>query len=216
MDGQTLRQVFALANAFKEGDLAVGGTTDDGLREDARRMLLSTTVGDIRRTVLVEDGVTAALDRSRDRRLDGELDPLTIARVKTMLLDPGAAAWARTHRDALSSEITAAIVKVMSNDELSSVACALFNPLDGEGVAIGAPRHLGSRIQPNSPGDDEEEILFSIFEGLSYGCGDVILGLNPAADELDTIVRLEQLLERVGRRLELPTRYSVLSDILKQ
>ena len=76
--------------------------------------------------------------------------------------------------------------------------------------------HFGSRIQPNSPGDDEEEILFSILEGLAHGCGDVVIGLNPAADELETIVRLEQLLERVVRRLELPTRYCVLSDIVKQ
>src|SRR5260221_1312587 len=155
MDGQTLRQLFSLANAFKEGDMTVGGTTDAGVREDARRMLLSTTAGDIRRTVLVEDGVTAALERSRDRRLDDALDPLTIARLKAVLLGPGAAAWARTHRDALASEGISALVKVMSNDELSSAACALFNPLDGDGVAIGSPRHFGSRIQPNSPGDDE-------------------------------------------------------------
>ena len=235
MDGQELRRIFALANAFKEGDLAVGGTTDDRLREDARRLLLATTVGDIRRAVLVDDGVTAALQRTRDRRLDDDLDPLTIARVKATLLGPAAAGWARTHRDALASEAIAAVVKVMTNDELSSVARALFNPLTGglegpplrraegpplrrggEGVAIGAPRHFGSRIQPNSPGDDEEEILFSILEGLSYGCGDVIIGVNPAADDLDTIVRLEQLLEQVVRRLDLPTRYCVLSDIVKQ
>ncbi|RPH53619.1 MAG: ethanolamine ammonia-lyase, partial [Acidobacteria bacterium] len=81
---------------------------------------------------------------------------------------------------------------------------------------VGGPRHFGSRIQPNSPGDDEQEILFSILEGLSYGCGDVVIGLNPAADDLDTIVRLEQLLAQVVRRLDLPTRYCVLSDIVKQ
>ena len=84
------------------------------------------------------------------------------------------------------------------------------------GVTIGARQHFGSRIQPNSAGDDEEEILFSILDGLACGCGDVIIGLNPAADELDTIVRLEQLLERVVRVLELPTRFCVLSDIVKQ
>jgi len=216
MDGQQLRQVFSLSNAFKEGDLAVGGTADDQLRERARRVLLATTVGDIRRTVLVDDGVTASLDRSRDRRFDGELDALTIAQLKAALLAPAAASWARARRDALASEAIAAVVKVMTNDELSSVARAMFNPHEGPGIAIGGPQHFGARIQPNSPGDDEREILFSILEGLSYGCGDVILGLNPAADDLDTIVRLEQLLERVVRCLELPTRYCVLSDIVKQ
>src|SRR5258705_5874649 len=139
MDDQELRRVFTLANAFKEGDLAVGGTTDDRVREDARDVLLATTLGDIRRAVFVDDGVTAALKRTRDRRLDVELDALTIARVKSTLLGPDAPAWARRHCDALASEAVAAVAKVMTNDELSSVACALFNPLDGDGVAIGAP-----------------------------------------------------------------------------
>jgi ethanolamine ammonia-lyase large subunit len=216
MDDQELRRVFTLANAFKEGDLAVGGTTDDRVRQDARRLLLAATVGDIRRAVLVDDGVTAALTRARDRGVDGDLDPLTIARVKATLLGPGAAAWAQRHADALASEVIAAVAKVMTNDELSSVARALFNPLPGDGVVVGAPGHFGSRIQPNSPGDDEEEILFSILEGLSYGCGDVVIGVNPAADDLETIVRLEELLEQVVRCLDLPTRYCVLSDIVKQ
>src|SRR5262249_23822141 len=92
----------------------------------------------------------------------------------------------------------------------------LFHPLAADDVAIGSPRHFGSRIQPNSPGDDDQQILFSIFEGLSHGCGDVIIGLNPAADDLDTIIRLEQLLEQVVHRLDLPTRFCVLSDLVKQ
>jgi ethanolamine ammonia-lyase large subunit len=108
--------------------------------------------------------------------------------------------------------VIAAVAKVMTRDELSAVARTLFNPLGRS--AIGSAQHFGSRIQPNSPGDDEQEILFSILEGLSYGCVDVILGLNPAADALDTIVRLQQLLEQVVRRLELPTRHCVLSDIV--
>ncbi|HUE84850.1 MAG TPA: ethanolamine ammonia-lyase subunit EutB [Vicinamibacterales bacterium] len=216
MDGSRLRQLLALANPFKEGDLAVGGTTDDRLREDAQDELLAIEVGDIRRSVVVDDGVTAALERSRNRQFDSEVDELTIGRVKSLLLGHGAAAWARRHQDALASEAIAAVVKVMSNDELSTVARSLFNPLASDGVTIGAPHQLGSRIQPNSPGDDEYEILFSIFEGLAYGCGDVVVGLNPAADDLETIIRLEQLLEQVIRRLRLPTRYCVLSDIVKQ
>jgi hypothetical protein len=55
--------------------------------------------------------------------------------------------------------------------------------------------------------------LLSILEGVAYGCGDVILGLNPASDDVDTIIRLEQLLQSVVERLKLPTRFCVLSDI---
>ena len=216
MTGSALREIFVLANAFKEGDLLVGGTADDRVREEARNALLATTIGDIRRAVLVDDGVSESLQQSRDRQFDAELDPLTIAQLKATLCGPEAPGWARAHRDALASEVIAAVAKVMTTDELSSVACRLFNRFDGPDVTIGSPRHFGSRIQPNSPGDDETEILFSILEGLSYGCGDVIIGLNPAADDVDTIVRLERLLERVVRCLELPTRYCVLSDIVKQ
>jgi ethanolamine ammonia-lyase large subunit len=213
---QELRQIFALGNAFKEGDLQVGGTTDDQVRADARRMLLATTLRDVRRTTLVSDGVTAALDQSRDRRFDHELDSLTVAQFKGALLESAAATWAAERFQAFPSEAIAAVVKVMTNEELSSVARVLFNPLNGPNVAIGSVNHFGSRIQPNSAGDDQQEILFSILEGLVYGCGDVIIGLNPAADDLDTIVRLEQLLEQVVRCLDLPTRYCVLSDIVKQ
>ncbi len=223
-----LREVFSAANEFKEGDLPVGGTTDERVRRDARQVLLATTAGDIRRAVFVDDGVTASLERSRDRTLDGELDSLTIGYLKALLLGAGGAEWARAHRHALPSEVIAAIAKVMTSDELSSVARRVFNPLsrdplgrdasgaDGRDVAIGAPHHFGSRIQPNSPGDDDSEILLSILDGLSYGCGDVVLGLNPAADDVDTIIRLEQLLERVVQVLELPTHYCVLSDVVKQ
>src|SRR5215831_17632828 len=216
MDSCALRQIFTLANAFKEGDLAVGGTREDRVREEARHALRAVTLGEIRQTAFLEDDVTRLLERSRDRRFDGDLDPLTVTQLKSVLLGPGGAAWARRHRDALPSEAIAAAVKVMTSEELSVIARTLFNPHEGPGVTIGSPHHFGSRIQPNSPGDNDDEILFSILEGLCYGCGDVIIGLNPASDDVDSIVRLEQHLEQVTRRLELPTRYCVLSDIVKQ
>ena len=234
-----MQQLFATANEFKEGDLVVGGTRDDRQRLDARRALLSTTAGQIRRTVFVNDGVTEALDKDRDRSGDGELDGLSIARIKDWLLSREGPAWAGRFSRGLPSEVIAAVAKVMTDDELSLVARSLCNPLhttDSRGqypagpggpamhprgptlqdIAIGSSSHFGSRIQPNSPGDDEHEILLSVLDGLAHGCGDVIIGLNPASDDVDTIVRLERLLEQIVTRLDLPTRYCVLSDIVKQ
>ena len=211
-----LRQTFTLANEFKEGDLLVGGTADPHLRAEARESLAALRVGEIASAAFVGDGVTDALERSLDRQALAEMSGLTIDALKRILLSPSAADWVRRHRDGLRSEAIAAVVKVMTDDELSSVARAIFNPLPGTGTTIGAPQHFGSRIQPNSPGDDDEEILLSILEGLAHGCGDVIIGLNPASDDVDTIVRLEDLLRRVVERLRLPTRYCVLSDIVKQ
>jgi len=216
MNQRELAQVFARANGFKEGDLLIGGTRDEHERFDARRQLAALRLDDITRTTLVEDSLSLTLARSLSAPLANEIAHLTIHDLKYLLLGANASNWARRYRDGLSSEVIAAVVKVMSNDELATVARALFNPLPGEGVTIGSAGHFGSRIQPNSPGDDEEEILFSILEGLSYGCGDVILGINPASDDVETIIRLEALLQRVQERLQLPTRTSVLSDIVKQ
>lgn len=214
---QELLQIFALANEFKEGDLAVGGTMDEGVRKEARAQLGTIKLGEIARAALVEDEVSETLAASLNSNLAAEISDLTVNELKGALLGPGAHAWAGRYREGLSSHVIAAAVKVMTSEELSSVARSIFNPLiAGAGISVGSPQHLGSRIQPNSPGDDEEEVLFSILEGLSYGCGDVILGINPAGDQLETIIRLEDLLRSVVERLKLPTRYSVLSDIVKQ
>ena len=216
MDARQLRSLLVLANTFKEGDLSVGGTYDTRVRQEARQALAATTIGTIDDVGLIDDGVSESLARSVDRELNREVRLLAIGQLAGLLLSNEGPAWVRRYSRGLTSETIAAVVKVMSDDELSAVARGLFNPLPGDGVTVGAPKHFGSRIQPNSPGDTDEEILFSIFEGLTYGCGDVIIGLNPASDDLDTIVRLEQLLGDVVRRLQLPTRYCVLSDLPKQ
>ena len=90
MDTETLRQTLTLASAFKEGDRAVGGTTDDRLRGEARDALLSTRVCEIHEVVLIDDGVTAQLQRARDRRLDAELATRTIGSIRAALLAPDA------------------------------------------------------------------------------------------------------------------------------
>jgi len=215
-DRRELLRIFALANEFKEGDLLVGGTRDETLRAAARAEVGALTLGALNGAALVEDGVSEALAGSLDARLAAEISHLTVGGLKGILLSGGGAEWVRRYGEGLSSEAVAGVVKLMTNDELSAVARTLFNPLPGEGVRVGSPNHFGSRIQPNSPGDDEEEILLSIMEGLAYGCGDVILGLNPAGDDVESIARLEELLRSVVERLELPTRYCVLSDIVKQ
>jgi ethanolamine ammonia-lyase large subunit len=213
---QELLRTFALANEFKEGDLLVGGTLDESARDASRAEMGVLSLGALTATALVEDGVSEALAASLNRRLAAEISSLTVGELKDILLSRGGADWARRYCEGLPSEAIAAVVKLMTNDELSTVAREVFNPLPGEGVTVGSPHHFGSRLQPNSPGDEEEEILFSVLEGLTYGCGDVLLGVNPAGDDVETIIRLEELLRSIVERLRLPTRYCVLSDIVKQ
>jgi ethanolamine ammonia-lyase large subunit len=207
---------MTLASEFKEGDALVGGTNDARAREEARRALLATPIAEFDPARFVDDAVSELLARATDRDRHAATKHLTVGEVKRTLLGPHGADWASRHAAGLPSEAIAALAKAMTDDDLSTVAGTLFNPLPGPGVRIGAAGHFGSRIQPNSPADEETAILLSVLEGLSYGCGDVIVGINPAADDLDTIVQLERLLERIVTRLELPTRFCVLSDIVKQ
>src|SRR5262249_31109140 len=154
--------------------------------------------------VFVEDEISEALRAGLDRGLLQEIGRSTVGDIKQVLLSRDGPSWIERYRPGLSSEVIAGIAKIMSDEELGQVCSAVFNPLPGAGMPIGAAGHFGSRIQPNSPGDNEEEILFSILEGLSYGCGDVIIGLNPASDEVESVVCLEELLRRVVEGLKLP------------
>lgn len=221
MNRQELLQIFALASEFKEGDLVVGGTQDDQSRADARRRLANLRLGDISKTVFVEDGLSELLSRSADINLVRELSSLSIGTAKRMLLASGGAEmWWQRYRDSLSSEMIAAIIKLMTNEELAAINHTIFNPLPGHGadesLTVGSPQHLGACIQANSPGEDEEEILFSILEGLSYGCGDVLLALTPAYNDQESTFRLVQLLQRIVEGLKLPTRYCVMTGIAAQ
>ncbi len=216
MNRENLLELLVKSNEFKEGDLPVGGTRDDTERKESRRGLAELRLGDISRLEIVEDAVSEALKASLNAQLSAGIAHLTVNDLKLILLGRNAGDWLNRYSGGLSSEQIASVAKVMSNDELSTVARSIFNPLPGGGISIGSPGHFGSRIQPNSPGDDPDEILFSILEGLSYGCGDVILGINPASDDIETIVRLEKLLQNVKDKLSFPTRTCVLSDILKQ
>src|SRR2546423_8382995 len=150
MNQQELAQIFVRANEFKEGDLLVGGTRDELERKEARQMLSRLRLKDITETGLVEDSLSDALARALDPQITTEISHLSVGEMKRIVLGPGGAGWAGHYRDGLSSEVIAAIAKVMTNEELSAVARAVFNPLPGEGVTIGSQSHFGSRIQPNS------------------------------------------------------------------
>src|SRR5690348_14187477 len=109
-----LSQTFVLANEFKEGDLNVGGTRDDHLRRQAREALAGLLLGDIASADFVEDHVTEALHQSLNPQLAGKVAHLTVAEFKRILLSPHGASWVEHHRDGISSEAAAAVVKIMT------------------------------------------------------------------------------------------------------
>lgn len=218
MDKEVLIYMLRAAGRFMEGDFPSGkDTLDEQTREEAREELSSMPVWAFNKAVLVDDEVSEVLARHLNKKLAWELAFFTLRNVKDKLLAEDGAAWIKHYRDGLSSEAISALSKIMTDEELGIVSRKIFNSLPGHGgVTIGSRDHFGSRIQPNSAGDKEEEILFFILEALSYGCGDVMIGLNPACDDVETVMRLENFLAGVIKRLNLPTRWCVLSDMIKQ
>jgi ethanolamine ammonia-lyase large subunit len=214
-------QLMGNANEFKEGDLAIGvGTLDEASRADARHSLSRVRLQDIFSCDVLEDQLSERLkslfvsDRvSAD--IFHRIKNKSVGEIRETILrstDPGTVGELGF---GMTSEMIAAVAKTMTLEELGTASASLYNPLNGPG-SVGSDECFGSRIQPNSPTDDPEEILYSIFEGISYGCGDVIIGVNPANDALQDLIELENLLATTVERLELPTRWSVLTDIKKQ
>src|SRR5690349_21210123 len=104
MQQHELARVLALANDFKEGDLAVGGTRDDRERDDARRQLAALRLSALHPQCVVRDGVSDALARSLDLTLEADLSHLTVGALKNLLVGPNGAGWARQNGPGLSSE----------------------------------------------------------------------------------------------------------------
>jgi ethanolamine ammonia-lyase large subunit len=125
MDSRELQRTLVLATAFKEGDLLLGGTRDERVRADACRSLLDMRLLDIRSATLIDDGVTEALARSLDRDRAREIDHLSIAQLKSILLGRDPSAWVARYGDGLSSESIGALVRVLTNDDLLPGARAL-------------------------------------------------------------------------------------------
>ena len=214
-------QILGNANEFKEGDVSIGvGTDDDAIRSDARQSLSQIRLNDIFNCDIVEDRLTDRLKSGfiSDPVSSGEFNRVknqTVGEIRDAILHAENPKIIQTIGVGMTSEMIAAVAKLMSIEQIVNVCAAVDHPQNGNG-SVGHQTCFGSRIQPNSPTDDPTEILYSIFEGLSYGCGDVIIGINPANDALDEVMALENLLAAVIQRLELPTRWCVLSDIKKQ
>jgi len=207
--------------AFALASESVGSEFDGGARDEltlhqARRALGSLRLSEIARAGFGDDDLGEVLARPVHKLLSRELASLTVASVKRFLLSSNADLWWQKYRDGLSSETIAALVKIMTDEELASINGRFFNDFHHqpvEAITIGSPHHFGSRLQANSPRDDEQEVLFSILEGLSYGCGDVLISLKPASDDEETVLQLGQLLADIIEQLKLPTRFSILSDL---
>jgi ethanolamine ammonia-lyase large subunit len=112
----------------------------------------------------------------------------------------------------LTSEMVAGVSKIMSNQDLILVASKI-RVITRFRNTIGLPGRLSVRLQPNHPTDDARGVAASILDGLLYGCGDAVIGINPATDNPAACARLMRLIERVRTEFEIPTQSCVLTHV---
>ncbi|WP_019586005.1 ethanolamine ammonia-lyase subunit EutB [Deinococcus apachensis] len=115
----------------------------------------------------------------------------------------------------LTPEMVAAVSKLMRNQDLILVArrCRVVTAFR---TTLGLPGHFSMRLQPNHPTDDPRGILASVIDGLMFGIGDAVIGVNPALDSVASTVRLLHLLDDLRQDLELPAQTCVLAHLTTQ
>jgi ethanolamine ammonia-lyase large subunit len=115
----------------------------------------------------------------------------------------------------LTPEMVAAVSKLMSNQDLI-LAAQKRRVVTAFRSTIGLPGRLSVRLQPNHPTDDPKGIAASTLDGLLYGCGDAVIGINPATDSVPAIETLLRMLDELIRRYEIPTQSCVLAHVTTQ
>ena len=205
-DGTMYRRLLGAANAYKEGDDALGlAAADDASRRNARVLLANTKIQDLQAHPIFEDQVSAYIAEAVDSRVFHKVAPWTLGELKDFLLQADEPEI-RGIMNGLPSDVIACVVKLMSNDDLIITSAKIFNPLPGS--KIGAKGYLGARIQPNSPTDNLDDIVMQVFDGWSYAVGDVVLGTNPVSSEVVSVTAIEKaladILETFGLQDVLP------------
>lgn len=216
----SVKEVLAKANERKSGDTLAGLGADSDLERVAAKVVLADmTVGEITENPVVpydEDSVTRIILDDLDRDIYEKIKGVTIGDLREWILDN-----CRTSEElltlskGLSSEAIAAVCKLMSNLDLM-YASSKFEITAHCNTTIGRRGTFSSRLQPNHPTDSVKGVTSSLLEGLSYGIGDALFGLNPAVDTEESTVDILNLFNDVKTRLEIPTQICVLSHITTQ
>lgn len=216
----SVKQVLAKANEPKSGDLLAGIAAESDMERAAAKYVLA----DMPLSVLRENPVVAyECDEITRMDQDGlslpvynEIKHMTVGQLREYLLSYKAdeAAIRRLGRG-LTAEMAAGVCKLMGNLDLIYAANKVRVTAHCN-TTIGRRGCFSTRLQPNHPTDDVEGITASLYEGLSYGCGDALLGLNPVNDTVSSLKNVLERLHEVRQRLEIPTQICVLGHITTQ
>src|SRR3982074_2678088 len=215
-----LRELFAKANEEKSGDQLAGvAARSERERVAAKRKLADLPLADIVRQPLIDpdtDDVSRLVLDTFDQAAFAPIQSMTVGELREHILDDaiGEASLKKLHW-ALTPEVVAAVAKIMSNKDLVLAAAKIRNVTRCRNT-MGERGVLGIRIQPNHPTDDIAGILLSAFDGLMYGCGDAVIGVNPATDSVETVSAILHALQRLIDAYKIPTQACCLSHITTQ
>ncbi|MBO7516449.1 MAG: ethanolamine ammonia-lyase subunit EutB, partial [Spirochaetia bacterium] len=217
---KSIKEVLAKANEAKSGDQLAGiAATSDLERVAAKAVLSRLLVRDLRENPVVsyeDDEVTRINQDSIVPEVYDGIKNWSIAELREYILD-----YRTTEDDirrlsnGLTAEVVAGVCKLMSNLDLVYGANKVRVTATCN-TTIGRRGCLSTRLQPNHSTDDVDGITASLFEGLSYGCGDALLGLNPVNDTVSSLAAILQRFDEIKNKFEIPTQICVLGHITTQ
>jgi ethanolamine ammonia-lyase large subunit len=214
---ETLRSLLACATPERSGDMLAGvAATSAEQRVAAKLALADVPLKTFLNEALVpyeDDEVTRLIVDSHDAGAFATVAHLTVGGFRDWLLsDLASPAVLHALASGLTPEMVAAVSKLMRHQDLVRVAqkCHVTTAFRN---TLGLPGRLAVRLQPNHPTDDLRAIAASMLDGLMYGCGDAVIGINPASDSVTAIAQLLRLLDEVITRHAIPTQSCVLTHI---
>jgi len=214
------KEVLAKANEEKSGDRLAGLAAGSDLeRVAAKEVLSNLLVSDLRESPAVPyetDDVTRIIQDGVNERVYSEIRGWSLAELREWLLDTNTSeSMIKRASAGLTAEVIAGVCKLMGNLDLVLAAGKLRIPATCN-TTIGLRGTLATRLQPNHPTDNVEGVTASLLEGLSYGCGDALIGLNPVNDTVGSMAALLERFDEIKRKYEIPTQICVLGHITTQ
>ena len=215
-----LRELLAKANEEKSGDQLAGiAAASERERVAAKSALADLPLIDLLKNPLIPpetDEVSRLILDSHDTTAFVPLRSMTVGDFREFLLDnQTTCADLQSLKWGITPEIAAAAAKLMSNKDLVLAASKIRNVTRCRNT-IGERGVLGIRLQPNHPSDDVGGILLSAFDGLMYGCGDAVIGVNPATDSVEGVTAILTALDRLISEFTIPTQACCLAHITTQ
>ncbi len=217
---KSLKDVMAKANEEKSGDQLAGIAAESVQQRIAAKAVLSELlVKDIRENPLVpseKDEVSRIIEGDINEQIYGEIKNWRIEQLREYILanETGDRELKRLSKG-MNSEIIAAVTKLMSNLDLVHAANKV-EILSTCNSTIGQKGTLSSRLQPNHPTDNIDGIIASLKEGLSYGIGDAVIGINPVDDSVESVKKVLQATKEFINDWSIPTQNCVLAHITTQ